>query len=91
MRQVGPPSPFESSDAAYSCTSQPTASSARRVRGLPSAITTTPGRTASTLQPSVSYSSASIGHAPDSALVEQLEQRHRRQRLEDHREVVGDG
>ena len=58
--------------------------------GLPSATTTTPGRTASTLQPIVSYSSASIGHPPDASRVEQLEQRHGRERLEHDREVVGD-
>jgi predicted pyridoxine 5'-phosphate oxidase superfamily flavin-nucleotide-binding protein len=52
VRQVGPPSPLsESSEPSYSWTSTPRASSARRTAGAPATVTTTPGRTTSTLQP----------------------------------------
>ena len=59
VRHVGPPEPFSpTSPSGTAWTSHPAASSRARVTGLPSATITTPGRTASTLQPSVGYSSS---------------------------------
>src|SRR5215213_3914728 len=59
VRHVGPPEPFSPISPNWTAwTSQPAASRPRRVTGLPSATMTTPGRTASTLQPSVAYSSS---------------------------------
>ena len=62
----------------------------RRVTWLPSATITTPGRTASTLQPSVGYSSSGHLDEPHAELPEQLPQPDRQERQEDDREVVGD-
>ena len=62
VRHVGPPPPFTpTSPAGKVCTSQPSARSAASVTGFPSAITTTRGRTASTLQPRVGISAAGTG------------------------------
>ena len=89
--QVGPPEPLiPISVGGYVWTSQPAAASAADVPGLPSARITTPGRTASTLQPE--RRELLVGHLdhPDPELAEQRPQPDRQQRQVDDREVVGD-
>ena len=91
VRHVGPPEPFSpTSPSGIAWTSQPAASRPRRVTGLPSATITTPGRTASTLQPSVGYSSSgtSTNRMPRSRI--SCPQPDRQQRQVDDRDVVGD-
>ncbi len=57
--QVGPPEPLSPISVAGTCAPRSRPPRAPElVRGLPSAMTTTPGRTASTLQPSVANSSS---------------------------------
>ena len=69
VMQVGPPEPLMPiSLAGYAWTSQPVAAREAAIAGLPSARMTTPGRTASTLQPSVGNSSSgtSMSRIPSS-------------------------
>ena len=91
VRHVGPPEPFSpTSPSGIAWTSTPAASRPRRVAGLPSATITTPGRTASTLQPSVGYSSSGTSTSRMPRAAHQLPQPHRQERQVDDREVVGD-
>ena len=91
MRQVGPPSPFESSDAAYSCTSTPAASSERLVCGLPVGDHDHAGADREHVAADRLVLVRIDRDAADAPFIEQLEQRHRRERFEDDREVVRDG
>ena len=71
-------------------TSTPAASRPRRVTGLPSATTTTPGRTASTLQPRVGYSSSGTSTSRIPSSRSHSQRPGRQQRQEHDREVVAD-
>ena len=91
VMQVGPPDPLmHTSVPGNVCTSQPRSSSARCVTGLPSTMTTTPGRTARMLQPWLDDLLLGHGHERDAALAEQLVEAGGELGQEDDRQVVGD-
>ena len=91
LMQVGPPEPLmHTSPPGNVCTSQPRSSSARCVTGLPSTMTTTPGRTARMLQPWVWSSSSGTGSEVDGMLAQQLVQAGGELWQEHGRQVVGD-
>ena len=91
MMQVGPPDPLmHTSVPGNVCTSQPRSSSARCVAGLPSTMTTTPGRTARMLQPWLRISSSGTGTSATHRSAEQLVEPGGELGQEDDGQVVGD-
>ena len=91
VMQVGPPDPLmHTSVPGNVCTSHPRSSSARCVAGLPSTMTTTPGRTARMLQPWLRISSSGTGTSATHRSREQLVQPGGELGHEDHGQVVGD-